>query len=52
MFFYNPETIIKVSLLFPHERIEYLLMKKRYDEAMDLLNQEIKQMSKQSHYLL
>lgn len=46
MFIYNPETIIKVSEVFHHERIEYLIMKKRFDEAIDLLNREIKSMPK------
>jgi hypothetical protein len=52
MFIYNPETIIKVSEVSHHDHIEYLLIKKRFAEAMDFLNKQIKNMPKQSHFLL
>ena len=38
MFIYNPETIVRVSLIFLEQRLEYLIAQKRFTEAIDLLD--------------
>ena len=38
-YFFNPETIVKIEPITVINRLEYLLTKKRFQEAIDLVEQ-------------